>query len=68
MGWVRYKAYIAMIEDGGETSHDRLEWGKGVCGFLDQIDSQLGCGIRGGLPVQPTLIRCTWPNSGFWEF
>ena len=33
-----YKPYIAVIQNGGETSHDRLEWGKGVCGFLDQVD------------------------------
>ena len=37
-GGVRYKSYIAMIQDGGETSHDGLEWGKGVCRFLDQVD------------------------------
>ena len=65
---MRYKAYIAMIQDGGESSHDRLERRKGVCGSPDQIDSQLCCGIRGGLPVRPALIRCTRLDIVFWEF
>ena len=51
MDRVRYKSYITVIQDGGETSHDGLERGKGVRGFLDQINGRLGCGIRGGLLV-----------------
>ena len=33
----RDRPYITMIQDGGETSHDRLERGKGVQRFLDDI-------------------------------
>ena len=35
---MRNKPYVAMIQDGGEASENRLERGKSVRGFLDQID------------------------------
>ena len=57
-----------MIQDGGETFDNRFELGKGVCGFFHQIDSQLGRGMCGGLPVRPILIRRTWLDGGFWVF
>ena len=37
-GVVWDRPYIAMVQDGGETSDNGLERGEGVCGFLDKID------------------------------
>ena len=57
------ESYVTMVQDHGETSRDSLERGENIRGFPHHTDSQLGCGIRSGLPARFFLIRRTWING-----
>jgi hypothetical protein len=56
--------YLAIIQDKTETSCNGLEWTKGIRGFVDPTENQLGPRRYNGLEVRFVLIHRPWPDDG----